>query len=123
MTLLPFNSKIRPANFPHHFDAHIYFEAHQADDINELRNKILFELKHPDIFVGNIITAPIGPHPYPMLEVNFSKSVFSECLFFLMKERKKLTILVHSISENDYLDHTVGAIWLGKSLELDLSKF
>ena len=36
---------------------------------------------------------------------------------------KKFNILVHPLTGDDYFDHTQGVMWLGESVELDLSKF
>jgi len=109
---------------PHDFDAHIYFVGEKESDlISALKSKIEIAFDQKNIFIGNIIPYPIGPHPLPMLEVNFGKERFSDVLFFLMKERGSLNILVHSLSEDDFYDHSAGAIWLGKTLELDFSRF
>lgn len=123
MNLKPFNSKIRPAAFPHHFDAHIYFQPEQLKDIEGLRDYLSMTFQNKDVFIGNIIEAPIGPHPDCMLEINFSRAMFAEVVLFLMGNRKELNVLIHPNSGDDLYDHTQGAMWLGQSLQLKLEKF
>jgi aromatic ring-cleaving dioxygenase len=66
---------------------------------------------------------PIGPHPVPMLEVDFgayeNRHRLQEICEFLEKERGDLSILIHPHStDSDYMDHTKHAIWFGEKLEL-----
>lgn len=123
MEKLKFNSQLRPKENPHDWDAHIYFEENQIDIITELKEKIINKFDEKRVFVGNIFPYPIGPHTLPMLEINFGENDFQEVVLFLVKHRSKLNILVHSISESDYLDHTEGAIWLGQTVPLKLELF
>ncbi|MES2803845.1 MAG: DOPA 4,5-dioxygenase family protein [Bdellovibrionota bacterium] len=115
-----YNSEWMPKGFHHDFDAHIYFSTSQLEVIKLLREKICTEFKTNEIFVGDIIPEPIGPHTLPMLEVNFSQAQYSAFVSWLDQERNVLNILVHPQSGNDYNDHTTGAVWLGKSVPLKL---
>ncbi len=122
-----FNSQKRPKDYSHNFDAHIYFENEKLELAKKIQNKIsdsfIEEIEQKKFFVGDLIPVPIGPHPIPMFELNFDKEIFSKVVIWLMSNRNKFNILIHPISGNDYFDHTQGAIWLGESLILDLSKF
>ena len=118
-----YNSEWMPDDFPHDFDAHIYFSLEQLEFVKNLRNKICAHFKTDQIFVGDIIPEPIGPHTLPMLEVNFSKELSSEMVSWLAAERGDLNILVHPQSGDDYYDHTQGAQWLGHPVNLKLEVF
>lgn len=122
-----FNSQKRPKEYSHHFDAHIYFEIDNLTEALKFQQNIseffFEEINQKHFFVGDLIPIPIGPHPIPMFELNFDKEIFSKVVIWLMSNRNKFNILIHPISGNDYFDHTQGAIWLGESLILDLSKF
>lgn len=115
------NSKLLPAGFPREFDAHIYFMISQIEAASILRDKIKAQFKDETFFVGDVIPVPIGPHPLPMFEANFPQGLFTEVVLWLMKERGEFSVLVHPLSSDDYYDHTQGAMWLGKSLELNYS--
>lgn len=117
------NSKLMPSGFPREFDAHIYFQPVESEFAALLREKAKREFTEKQVFVGELIPVPIGPHPQPMLEINFPRHLFAEVVLWLMHERGSLNVLVHEMSEDDYHDHTQGALWLGTPVELDLSKF
>jgi aromatic ring-cleaving dioxygenase len=122
-----FNSQIRPQGFPHNFDAHVYYSPETLKIAEKLKAEIeeefAQEISASSLFVGVMIPKPVGPHPLPMFEVNFAKEQFGVFVPWLMNRRQNLDVLVHSISENNLKDHTQGAMWLGKSLNLDLSRF
>ncbi len=117
-----FNSKTRPTEFPHQFDAHIYFTEKQIPQLHKLRELILANFKSEQVFVGDMIPVLAGPHTLPMMEVNFIQEVFSDFVLFLVKHRQDLSILVHTITGDDLYDHTQGAIWLGEQVPLDYSR-
>ena len=117
------NSELLPVGFNREFDAHIYFNEINHDEVILLRTKMCAAFKNPEIFIGPMINCPIGPHPQPMFEVNFSVNQFSEVVLWLMKEHGTISILIHRLSGNDYVDHTREALWLGVALPLDLSIF
>jgi DOPA 4,5-dioxygenase len=58
-----------------------------------------------------------------MFELNFPKHLFKEISKWLALHRGNLTILIHEVTGDDDRDHTIGANWLGTSLQLDASQF
>jgi aromatic ring-cleaving dioxygenase len=58
-----------------------------------------------------------------MVEINFHTRDFTEIMTFLMLNHGENPALIHPETKNDLLDHTVHAIWLGKQLTLDVSRF
>lgn len=117
------NSKLLPEGFPREFYAHIYFQESDLEIATKLRDKMKEHFSDEVFFVGDMIPVPIGPHPYPMFEANFPIGLFQDVTLWLMKERGELSILIHPLSGDDYYDHTQGAMWLGKSVELNYSIF
>lgn len=118
-----YNSEWMPKDFQHDWDAHIYFSVSELEFIKSLREKICTAFANSEIFVGDIIPEPIGPHTLPMLEVNFSMAQYEEFVPWLQRERGSLNILVHPQSGDDYDDHTNGAVWLGKPVAIKLEVF
>jgi aromatic ring-cleaving dioxygenase len=103
------NSQLLPKEFPRDFDAHIYFEEltfNKAEKLHAL-----------------MINQPIGPHPTGMFEANFPVKLFADVVLWLMKEHGELSVLIHPLTGNDYIDHTDQALWLGPPQPLDFSKF
>ncbi|AZZ35453.1 DOPA 4,5-dioxygenase [Bdellovibrio sp. qaytius] len=118
-----YNSEWMPKGFLHDWDAHIYYIPEQIDVIERLRSMICTEFKNDEIFVGDIIPEPIGPHTLPMLEVNFSQAQYYKLVPWLDEYRESLNILVHPQDGTDYDNHTAKALWLGQPVRLKLEVF
>ncbi len=117
-----YNSKWMPKNFPRDYDAHIYFQSHEFEIIKKIWSSAQIELQHEDIFIGDIITDPIGPHLKPMLEINFSHQKLNFITKWLEVHRSSLNILIHQVTNDQIKDHTEHVFWLGQEEKLDLSK-
>lgn len=117
------NSELLPEKFLREFDAHFYFNESNLKEAKSLHDKLQEHFSDPKIFIGPMINVPIGPHPQPMFEVNFSVEHFSDVVLWIMKEHGDLSVLIHRLTGDDYIDHTREALWLGKTLPLDFSKF
>lgn len=117
------NSQLLPEGFPRQFDAHIYFDESSREFATQLHAKSIEVFKGQQVFTGQLIPVPIGPHPLPMFEINFPKELFSEVVLWLMKERGSLSILVHELTGDDLYDHTQAALWLGPAVDLKYSVF
>lgn len=119
------NSQHFPAGFRREFDAHVYYTEATRALAAKLRERTLAEFAKSEgapIFVGQLIDRPVGPHPVPMFEICFPTELFGRALLWLLHERGSLTVLVHEVTGDDPRDHSVGAIWLGDKLELDVTK-
>ncbi|MBY0416199.1 MAG: DOPA 4,5-dioxygenase family protein, partial [Bdellovibrionales bacterium] len=99
------------------------FSENELNKATILRDKMKNYFEDKVFFVGDMIPVPIGPHPLPMFEANFPQEIFTEVVLWLMKERGNFTVLVHPLSGDDYYDHTQGAMWLGKTVDLNYSIF
>ena len=104
------------------FHAHVYYrdaaERMLAAAIREAAES-RFEL-----VMGRWRDEPVGPHPVPMYQMAFAVDLFPVFVPWLQSVRGPLTILVHTCTGlSDLMDHSVGAMWLGPSLELQLAFF
>lgn len=105
------------------FHAHIYFENSQFDIAGKIQQQIKKDLQKNLTYIGELINRPIGPHPLPMFEIDFSTENFERIVTYLMIHRESLSVLIHPQSGNDLYDHSQCAMWLGKQLELNYSVF
>lgn len=104
------------------YHAHVYYrdaaERAVAATIREAAES-RFEL-----VMGRWRDEPVGPHPLPMYQMAFAVDLFATFVPWLQSVRGPLTILVHTrTGMSDLLDHSVGAMWLGPSLDLELAFF
>ena len=63
---------------------------------------------------------PIGPHPTWSCQLLFSKVQLTSMIIWLLENRRGLTVFIHPVTGDDFLDHTDHAIWLGNQVELNL---
>ena len=104
------------------YDAHIYFTEKTQGLAEKLREKLIAQFSGKTLRVGPLFNEWIGPHTAFMFELNFTKENLEPVLSYLFHHRDNLSVLIHEVTDNDPRDHTLGAIWLGKKVELDFSK-
>ena len=105
------------------FDVHIYYDLKTRPVAEALRAQAIKDFQNRDIHVSRMVDNKIGPHPMPMFEIVFGRADFAEVVFWLMTNRRGLTVLVHEVTDRDVRDHSEGALWMGEKLELDFSTF
>lgn len=97
------------------YHAHIYWQ-------NEDQRFEALHLRQPlrelDCQLGSIHEEPIGPHPHAMYQVNYNSDNAKEVETLLYKA--KLHILLHEDTGDDVRDHTEGARWIGRPLDLNI---
>ncbi len=114
-----------------YFHFHIYFKnAEERERALELAQQLIHICKGE---YNKPVDKPIGPHPYPMIEVDIGKNMrpedrkenFVHAVRHCMVYSQGLSILVHPIGAGvDPLSaHTLEAIWFGPQLEIDKSIF
>jgi DOPA 4,5-dioxygenase len=100
------------------YHAHVYYEMHNGfETAKELAQ--LISNRFQNILVSNLIERPVGPHPVPMFEADFSIETFHTFVPWLMLNRQNLNILIHPNTKDMYADHLIYPIWLGNKLELN----
>lgn len=99
------------------YDIHTYWaNAEQREEALALK-KLLDENQ---IQTYSMVDAAIGPHPLPMFEAHVSSAKLPEIEALLIENRVNCSILVHEKTGDHMYDHTKGARWLGKPLDLNL---
>ena len=102
------------------YHAHVYYDDASRADAALVRDEIAarFETR-----LGRWRDGPVGPHPEPMYQVAFEAALFPEIVPWLMLNRRGLTILVHPETGDGLADHRDHAIWMGRTLALNLGVF
>ncbi|HJP34945.1 MAG TPA: DOPA 4,5-dioxygenase family protein [Gammaproteobacteria bacterium] len=111
-----------PVAFIEGYHAHVYY----ADSTERAIAAAIREAAQAsfELVIGRWRDEPVGPHPLPMYQIAFGPDVLPAFLPWLLSVRGPLSILVHTrTGVSDLTDHTVGAMWLGKPLELKLEFF
>lgn len=102
------------------YDAHIYYPLNKREVAVALQAKAIAELEGVKVYP--LVDRNVGPHPMPMFELQFPPLLHSEVITWLLANRGELPVLVHENTGDDPRDHSVGALWMGRVLELDFSK-
>ena len=103
------------------FPAHLYYQDEAGVEIAKQVAEQASELF--DIRVGRFHQKPVGPHPVWSCQLSFTAETLGKIIPWLMLNRQSLDVFVHPITGDEYVDHTQGVSWLGKSYELDISQF
>lgn len=104
------------------YHAHVYYRDAGERAVAAVIRAAAERLFAPEM--GRWRDEPVGPHPLPMYQMAFTVEQFPTFVPWLQSVRGPLTILVHTrTGMSDLLDHSVGAMWLGPSLELKLAFF
>jgi len=110
------------------FHAHIYYN-HDNEASREavvaLRDKITSRFIHGDkagVSIIGLREQAVGVHPTGNLAVLFSKDRYGEFVNWLAHARhpQLLNAIIHPLSQEQVLDHTDRAVWLGTPQSLRL---
>ena len=99
------------------FHAHLYFDESQIETAKAIRAACQAEFT---LDLGAINLNPVGPHPVMSTQLGFATVDFERMFYWLLANRQQLDVLIHPLTGDDYLDHTDGAVWLGRSYQLKL---
>ena len=103
----------------HSYHAHVYYDAETKETAARLRESV--EARFNDITMGRWHDRPVGPHPRWSYQILFEPALFGELVPWLALNREGLTVFLHPNTGEDLPDHAEHAMWLGGSLELNLS--
>ncbi len=101
------------------YHAHVYYDAGTKETAARLREAV--EARFDDITMGRWHDKPVGPHPRWSYQILFEPALFGELVPWLALNREGLTVFVHPNTGGDLPDHAEYAMWLGESVELNLS--
>lgn len=62
---------------------------------------------------------PVGPHPVAQFQTWVPVEYFAKMYEWFIQKRSPLTVLIHPLSPHEVLDHTVRAVFMGKSFDLN----
>ena len=99
------------------YHAHIYYDDATRETAARLRQRIWNKF---EVRMGRFRDRPVGPHPQPMFQAEFTPDLFAEIVPWLMYNRDGLTVLIHPDAEDAYDDHAHFPFWMGKKLRLRL---
>ena len=102
------------------YHAHIYFSSETNDKAKELMNKITDNFS---VDVGTFHEKLVGPHPCWSFQVKFETKMFGIFVPWLMENRNRLSVFIHTCTGDNLLDHTENVCWLGEMRELNLKIF
>lgn len=101
------------------YHAHIYFD---ASTIAQARTLCEAAAQRFGVAMGRVHERPVGPHPDWSCQLAFAPAVFADIVPWLALHRNGLVVFVHPVcDDNEVLDHTDRAIWMGAVRPLDLS--
>lgn len=103
------------------FHAHLYYHDEEGVEIAKQVAAQAAELF--DIRIGRFHQKNVGPHPAWSCQLSFAAETFAQIVPWLMLNRQSLDVFLHPLTGDEYVDHTQGVSWLGKSYELDISQF
>ena len=101
------------------YHAHVYFDV--ADQMRAIQLRDELGRRFP-VHLGRVHDRPVGPHAKAMFQALFAPADFGRIVPWLMQHRDGLDILVHPDTGDDLSDHRDRAMWLGRSLPIDLDK-
>jgi len=100
--------------------AHVYFDATSRDAAWALRETIDVELAGR-MQMGRFHEKPVGPHPLWSYQMAFAPDHFSQVVGWLTLNHGALDVFVHPNTGDELRDHRDGALWLGRSHQLNLA--
>lgn len=97
------------------YHAHVYWKDGDQREIALSLRQHQADLGCP---LGRVWDQPVGLHPLPMYQINYSSSN-AAAVEQLLTDRGP-TVLLHEDTGDDLKDHTQGVRWIGEPLVLDI---
>jgi aromatic ring-cleaving dioxygenase len=101
------------------YHAHVYYDPESSRDRASTVRAGIASL-FPEARLGRWHDQLVGPHTRAMYQIAFPPALLPRLLPWLMLNRLGLTVLLHPVTGDDYVDHTDNAAWLGEVLPLRL---
>lgn len=97
--------------------SHIYFDEHTRHIAERLNEELQDRFK---IWDYRWLDQTNGLHPTPMFRFAILKEDFERYVYWILEARQGLSVLLHAITENVYIDHSYLTLWFGQQLTLGL---
>lgn len=101
------------------YHAHVYYDPPTRERAARVRDALGERFA---VQLGRWHDVPVGPHPISMYQVAFAVAEFPRVVPWLMLNRLGLSVLVHPLTGDDYVDHAFFAAWLGTPQPLLLDR-
>ena len=102
------------------FHAHVYFDQQTIDQARALCESAAATF---GVKMGTVHQKPVGPHPDWSCQLTITREQFGTVVPWLALHRDGLNVLVHPQTDDDLLDHTDYAMWLGEVRPLSVDMF
>lgn len=102
-----------------YYHSHIYYEESTRSSATALQ-KAIAEAFQGHVRVHGLIDQPIGPHPLPMFEVDFTAAIKTQYINWLEQNHNGHSVLIHPLSGDELADHQDYPEWVGPALILNL---
>lgn len=96
------------------FHAHLYYPLIRRQEALNIHQLIRNERRDVTA-IFPLVDRLVGPHKMPMFELHFENNQHG-LIEWLDAHRGDFSVLIHPVSEEHLLDHTLRARWLGKEL-------
>lgn len=113
--------KSTESNKIYYWHAHVYFDEGNMVVARMFYEKIVAEIPQK-VQVGRFHERCVGPHPKWSFQISISNHEFYQVFEWLINNHDVLDIFIHPNTGNEMRDHSHGAVWIGKSHQLDFSK-
>ena len=103
------------------FHAHVYYTDGTREAAALLREQLM-TMAGGRLTIYTLSDGPRGPHVTPMFGVDIPLADLPEILAFLMLNHGPLQVLVHPVTDNEVMDHSHHALWLGQPQPINLAR-
>ncbi|EQC43697.1 DOPA 4,5-dioxygenase family protein [Bacteriovorax sp. Seq25_V] len=102
------------------YHVHLYYDENSIEFAKDLAHRC--KEKFP-IEIWHFHEKFVGPHPMWSVQLSVQTADFGRVFEWITLNHKHLIVFTHPNTGDDLLDHTDHAIWLGKSLDLNIDIF
>jgi aromatic ring-cleaving dioxygenase len=100
----------------HGYHVHVYYDDASMPKAEKVRDALAANF---DVEVGKV-SGIVGPHLVPQFRAMFKPDAFQTIVPWLMFNHEGLDVLIHPLTDDEYDDHTINALWLGAPVPLKL---
>lgn len=103
------------------FHAHVYYDWAHRDEALALQAE-LRRLGGDQITVYPLVDRLVGPHLWPMFEVDFNQHIYDALTAWLEDNHGNLPVLVHPCTPDEIANHGRLARWIGEELPINWAR-
>lgn len=103
------------------FHAHVYYDWQHREAALALQADLQSRCQNfpEDVIIYPLVDRLVGPHLWPMFEIEFTQPLYDAMVSFLEDNHRGLPILVHPLTDDEIANHGVLARWIGQELPLN----